>query len=139
LSGCVSAQRARLLVYSPDMAANGAANKPVADANLLGKWQPTSLDILTLRARKSSDGDVVSHVDEKVGTHDGQPFFRVVRCCSSGHAAHQRSGGQLSEAMCDSTTTDEQKPSQTNRTDELLLLNAEGKCRRIRNPGEQTI
>jgi hypothetical protein len=61
------------------MAANRAANKPVAGANLLGKWQHMSLDILTLRARKSTDGDVVSHVDEKVGTHDGQPFFRVVR------------------------------------------------------------
>ena len=84
MSGCVSAQRARLLVYTPDMAANGAANKPVADANLLGKWQRTTLDIPTLRTRKSTDGDVVSHVDEKIGTHDGQPFFRLVRAARQG-------------------------------------------------------
>jgi hypothetical protein len=66
------------------MAANRAANKPVADANLLGKWQHTSLDIPTLRARKSTDGDVVAHVDEKVGAHDGQPFFRVVKAARQG-------------------------------------------------------
>jgi hypothetical protein len=73
------AQRARLFVDGPDMAANRAANKPMADAKLLGKWEHTSLDIRTLRAGKSTDGDVGSHVDEKIWAHDGQPFFRMVR------------------------------------------------------------
>ena len=94
------------------MAANRAANKPVAGANLLGKWQHTSLDILALRARKSTDGDVVSHVDEKIGTHDGQPFFRVVRAARQGTPRTKDRAGSLSEAIRDGTTTDDQKPSQ---------------------------
>jgi hypothetical protein len=115
LSGCVSAQRARLLVYSPDMAANGAANKPVADANLLGKWQPTSLDILTLRARKSTDGDVVSHVDEKVGTHDGQPFFRLVRAARQGTPRTKDRAGSCQKryaTVLQRTTRNHRKPTE---------------------------
>jgi hypothetical protein len=110
VSGCVSAQRARLLVYVlyiPGMAANRAANKPVADANLFGKWQHTSLDIPTLRARKSTDGDVVAHVDEKVGAHDGQPFFRVVKAARQGTPRTKDRAGSCQKRYGDGTTTDD--------------------------------
>jgi hypothetical protein len=105
------AERTRLLVYRPDVAANRAANKPMANAKLLGKRQDTGLDIPALWAGQSTHGEVGSHIDEEVGTHDVQPFFRLVKAARQGTRRAPKIGGQLSEAMCDGTTTNDQKLS----------------------------
>jgi hypothetical protein len=137
------AQRARLFVDGPDMAANRAANKPMADAKLLGKWEHTSLDIPTLRAGKGTYGDVGPHVDEKIWAHDGQPFFRMVKAARLGTPRTKDRAGsgqkrcatllQVTAGNHHAARTDELQPFPLGVHDSLEL------SRRIRNPGEQAI
>jgi alkylated DNA nucleotide flippase Atl1 len=94
--------RLQFLINSPDITADRAAKKPMLNAVLLGERQYASLNIPTLRACKRAHGHVGSHIDEKVGTHDDRPFFRVVRAARQG-APHQRTGsGQ--KAMAEGIT-----------------------------------
>jgi hypothetical protein len=89
-------QYSRLLVESPDMTAHSAAQKPMLDARWFRAGQHPSLNIPTLLAYKRSGGHVELHIDVKIGTHDKQPFFRVVKAARHVRRT-ERSGGQQSE------------------------------------------
>src|SRR5262245_24052423 len=78
------------------MTANGAAEEPIPNARVLRVRQHASFNVPAFRACKGSDGHIGSHIDEIVGTHDKQPFFRVVKAARQS-MPRQRSGGQQSE------------------------------------------
>src|SRR4029450_6190640 len=109
--------RLQFLINSPDITADRAAKKPMLNAVFLGERQDASLNIPTLRACKRAHGHVGSHIDEKVGTHDDRPFFRVVRAARQG-APHQRTGsGQ--KAMAEDITGWREESTENDDNDEL--------------------
>jgi hypothetical protein len=91
-----SSRRLQFLVNCPDMTADRAAKKPALNPKLLGERQYASLNIPTLRACKSARGQIESHIDEEVGTHDESPFSDGCSSCTGLGA-----GGSRLPRICD--------------------------------------
>jgi len=98
------------------MTADRAAKKPLQNAKFLGERQYASLYIPTLRAGQRTSGHTGPHIDEKIGTHDDQPFFRVVRAARHQARRTKDRAGSSQKAMAEGTTVGARNPHRTTIT-----------------------